>query len=191
MVEVISHQEDSNLKALDLGCGTGILTKLLLQRFSNAHVKGFDITKQMLEEYKLNLQEFKHQVEAIKGDFKTDFFGLNYDIILTGLTLHHLNAEQRKKIFQKIYNSLAPDGIFVTRDIIVGESIQDTNKLYEKWKKFMRENDENAEAWYQKHLEKDFPQSITELTSWLKDVGFSRVTLQRQDNNFVVISAVK
>ncbi|MDH3921190.1 MAG: methyltransferase domain-containing protein, partial [Desulfobulbaceae bacterium] len=49
--ELLPENSDKQLRILDLGCGNGILSELVLKKLPNAFVVGFDLTPKMLEEY--------------------------------------------------------------------------------------------------------------------------------------------
>ena len=102
-------KEDRNYRVLDLGCGNGVLSELVLRKLLNAFVVGFDLTENMLHAFDIKLSNYAGKFELQQGDFQTDPIGTGYDIILAGLTLHHLTWEQRKDF----YKTLLPDANFL------------------------------------------------------------------------------
>lgn len=191
MIDLIQCDVNKPIKVLDLGCGNGILSQLVFKKFPNAKIVGFDITKEMLDTYVNKLEKHKDKFEVIQGDFKTNDFGKNYDVVLTGLTLQHLNPNERKEIFQKIFNSLNKNGIYITRDIIVSHNKKETKNLYDQWIKYMNSCSEDGNIWYDKHIQKDFPQTVNDLVSWQQEVGFKNVKVEIQNINFAILSASK
>ena len=75
----------------------------------------------MLKAYKNKLSKYSNRFELKKGDFKTESIGDSYDIILAGLSLHHLDLEQRRNFYKTIYSALNAGGMFISRDIIIDE----------------------------------------------------------------------
>ena len=55
-------------KILDLGCGTGLATGVLLKRFPNARITGLDLSEEMLKLYKVNFPT----VQVLLGDFNKE-----------------------------------------------------------------------------------------------------------------------
>jgi tRNA (cmo5U34)-methyltransferase len=113
--------EDKNYRVLDLGCGNGILSELVFQKLPHSHVVGFDLTEDMLKAFEKKLSRHSGKFELKSGDFRVDSIGQGYDIILAGLTLHHLTWQQRKAFYKTLYSSLNKSGIFLARDIIIDE----------------------------------------------------------------------
>ena len=40
----------------------------------------------------------------------------DYDTVISALSIHHLENEEKKKLFSRIYDSLPTDGVFVNYD---------------------------------------------------------------------------
>ncbi|MCP4253837.1 MAG: class I SAM-dependent methyltransferase [Candidatus Scalindua sp.] len=90
--------EDKNYRVLDLGCGNGILSELVFQKLPNSYIVGFDLTESMLNACEKKLSKHSGKFELKQGDYRTDSIGNEYDIIIAGLTLHHLTWKEREKI---------------------------------------------------------------------------------------------
>jgi tRNA (cmo5U34)-methyltransferase len=117
--------------------------------------------------------------------------GEGYDIIVAGLTLHHLTWKERERFYKGLYAGLNPDGIFISRDIIIDEDETIRNDQYTLWKDFMKSQGEDPEFWYSKHLEKDHPVTLSDHFSWLQAAGFVNVGCHWQLYNFAITSAGK
>jgi tRNA (cmo5U34)-methyltransferase len=183
--------KDKKYRVLDLGCGNGILSELVFRKLSNSYVVGFDLTDKMLSAFEKKLSDHAGKFELIQGDFRTDPIGMDYDIILAGLTLHHLTWEERKKFYHKLYTALNPKGIFLARDIIIDEDEAVVQEQYSYWKNFMESAGENSEFWYSKHIEKDHPMTLTDHFSWLKSAGFNQMACHWRLYNFAITTARK
>ncbi len=182
---------DKSYRVLDLGCGNGILSELVFQKLPNSFVVGFDLTENMLNAFKKKLSDHSGKFELKLGDFRTDSIGKGYDIIMAGLTLHHLTWEEREKMYQSLYTALNTGGLFLARDIIIDEDQTVMKKHYSYWKKFMKSQGEDPEFWYSKHIEKDHPMTLTDHFAWLRKAGFSKVACQWRLYNFAITTAEK
>lgn len=195
----IQHQIISSLlptdvekcRAIDLGCADGILSELILKKRPNSFVVGFDLTDSMLEGYKKRLSSYMGRFECKLGDFRVDSIGEGYDIIIAGLSLHHLTWIEREKFYHSLYSAINPSGIFISRDIIIDEDQAIREEQYDYWKRFMKSQGEDPEFWYSTHIEKDYPMTLTDHFKWLRKAGFSKVACQWRLYNFAITTARK
>jgi tRNA (cmo5U34)-methyltransferase len=189
--DLLPQDTGEKIHVLDLGCGNGVLSKLVLKKLPNAHVVGFDLTPKMLEAYVENLSEYRGKYELMQGDYRFDPIGNNYDIVLAGLTLQHLTWGQRKNFYRLIHTILKPKGSFILNDIIIDEDWDIRNLQYDNWMKFIESNGENPQYWFEKHMKKDYPITLEDHFKWLQDAGFFKVSCNWRHNNFAITSAIK
>ncbi len=189
--DLLPSDKNKNYRVLDLGCGNGILSEIVLKKLPNSHITGFDITTEMLDAYEQKISKYTKNYELIQGDYKIDSIGKSYDIILTGMTLHHLNWEERKVFYQKLFNSANQNAVYISNDIIIDEDNNVKEHQYSLWKQFMKEQGENPEFWYEKHIEKDFPIILSNHFDWLKEVGFQQSACYWRMYNFAITKAIK
>ena len=189
--DLLPENTMEDIRVLDLGCGNGALSKLVLKKLPNAHVIGFDITPKMLEAYIENLSEYRGRYELMHGDYRFDTIGNNYDIVLAGLTLQHLTWGQRKNFYRLINTILKPKGSFISNDIIIDEDWEIRNRQYDNWLKFIESNGEDPEYWFNKHMKKDYPITLEDHFKWLEEAGFFKIECHWRHNNFAITSAVK
>lgn len=102
----------TNLKAADIGCGIGNVTRLLAQR--GANVTGFDFSERTIEiaiKKSTNIRNINFVVKSV-----FDFCEPNeYDLIVCRgcLTVACKNKQELSKALQNIYESLKVDGKFL------------------------------------------------------------------------------
>ncbi len=183
--------EDKICRVLDLGCGNGILSEEILRKLPHSYVVGFDLTENMLRAFEKKLSKYSERFELKQGDFRTDSIGNDYDIIIAGLTLHHLTLPEREVFYSTLFSSLKEGGIFISRDIIIDEDPDVIQDQYNYWKDFMTSQGEDPDFWYSKHAEKDHPMTLTDHILWLRKAGFSRVACQWRLYNFAITTAEK
>ena len=191
MCDLIPFELSTNLRVLDLGCGPGILSEVILDRYPHSHVLAFDCTEQMLEVCRNKLSRFGHRLTTQLGDYRRDSFGTGYDLIVAGLTLHHLASPERKTIFKKIFGALNSRGVFIAREIVADSSPFVMEWHYSLWRRFMRSQGEDDSFWHQKHKEKDHPETIEDQLLWLKESGFRHTACHWRYWNFAIISGTK
>lgn len=191
IAKLIPFERTKQLTALDLGCGTGVLSYLILKLFPNAQVTAFDLAENMLEVCKTNLGVYEDRLELKQGNFGKDDIGQGYDIVLSGLSTHHLDNSGKINLYQRIYQGLSPGGIFINREIVLGATSNLTEYYHQLWRQFIRSNGEDDEKWFKKYLEEDIPASVENQLEWLIDAGFVDVGCHWRYLNFAVFGGEK
>lgn len=191
LIELIPFDIDTPIRVLDLGSGPGTLSELVLAVYPRSEVVAFDLTDKMLDAARTRCQRFGHRFSAVMGDYAIDDFGSAYDLVLAGLTLHHLNDDQRQMALKQICLALNDGGAFLAREVVADDDPCIAQWHYRRWRDFMTSNGENGQHWYRKHLAKDHPASVKRQLDWLRSAGFSHVACHWQHMNFAVLSAHK
>jgi ubiquinone/menaquinone biosynthesis C-methylase UbiE len=90
---------------LDVGCGTGALFGMLLEKIPGSQVTGVDGSKEMLEAFERNCRSrFPARSALIQSDFnRLDFWrpmmGSMYDIIVSSMARHYLTDNAATRFF--------------------------------------------------------------------------------------------
>lgn len=175
---ITDNLEGSINKVLDLGAGTGLELIYLFEKFPKAEVTAIDITENMLEE--LNKRDFADQVKTICGDFFKVDFGKHYDAVISTSALHHFLEVDKERLYEKIYNSLKLNGVFINSDK-VAPSKKEEEKFIEE---YYREKNNRP------HI--DTPLSVSSEIALLKNVGFNDIETKDVDaDGYILIIARK
>lgn len=96
---------------LELGCGTGYLTQLLVDHFPEAQVTAIDLSEQMIHVAQANM-EFHPRVQWKVGDAEQvdDLLQGSFDLIVSNAMIHWL--ETPEETIAKWLQWLRPDGWF-------------------------------------------------------------------------------
>ncbi len=101
-------------RCLDLACGNGDLTQLLLERFPGARVVGLDLSPPMLDIARRRFSD-QAEVELIEGDMTaTGLPGDSFDIITVGYGIR--NAPTLDAALREIVRLLKPGGSLAVLD---------------------------------------------------------------------------
>lgn len=92
---------------LDLGCGTGILTRRLSERFPQARVLGLDISRDMLQTAARNLAG-RTAVNWECADFHDDIGHKAFDLIASSAAIHW--ATSLPHVFTRLHAAVRPNG---------------------------------------------------------------------------------
>jgi tRNA (cmo5U34)-methyltransferase len=189
IIESLLPTDDKAYKVLDLGCGNGILSKIVLNRLPHSHVVAFDVTKDMLMACERKLSNYSGRYDLVQGDYSIDSIGAQYDIVLAGLTLHHLSREKRREFYRTVFSSMLEGGLYIARDIIIDEDPEIRRMQYDLWKAFMKSQGEDPEHWFNKHMEMDHPITLTDHFMWLRQAGFTKAGSHWRYYNFAITTA--
>ena len=105
-------------KILDLGCGDGILGRMLLDVYPTAHVVFADFSEPMLEALRRQIVG-NQQTTVIKADFATPAWTKSFeaekpfDVIVSGFAIHHQPDGRKKELYSEIYGLLSEGGVFL------------------------------------------------------------------------------
>ena len=77
---------------LDLGCGTGNISKAVKESFPNAEISCVDLAEGMIKMAQYKLSDYSG-IQYYTGDFREFEFGNEYDVVVSSLALHHLSSE--------------------------------------------------------------------------------------------------
>ena len=100
-------------RILDVGCGTGGITKVLADRAAKGVVVGIDPSAHMLEQATGDYGHLPH-VEFVRGQVETMAFARPFDVIVSFYMLHFVRDHLRA--LQRMHASLHPGGriLFLT-----------------------------------------------------------------------------
>jgi len=191
MLAVIPFEHSDELTALDLGCGTGILSHLLLRSFPNARVTALDLADSMLDACRHNLSKYSDRLITRQGNFAEDNIGEGYDIVISGLSIHHLSNTEKQRLYEQVFIALNPGGIFLNREIVLGDSDYLTDQYHTLWRKYMELNGEDDMKWFTTYKDEDIPASLGDQMAWLKYAGFVDIACHWRYLNFAVFGGRK
>ena len=189
LVTSIPFKQNETIKVVDLGCGTGTISKMVKEKYPSSCIHCIDIAKNMIEIAKHKLSNYS-DITYENADLSKYSFTDSYDVILSSLTLHHLATDKDKiDFYTEVYRALNPGGVFYNADNIIGsnETIQGNNMVH--WKYFMRKavsEEEIGQKWIPKHKDEDRPTKLIDQLNWLKDIGFVDIDVVWKYYNFAV-----
>ena len=136
MVSIIPFNNSEEFKLLDLGSGTGNITKAVKQKYPHSKISCIDIAENMIQMAQIKLQNYT-DIEYYTGDFSEFEFEEKYDVIVSSLALHHIKTDDDKKgFYNKIFSALKVGGVFLNSDVVLGSN-ENLNQIYrEKWIEF-------------------------------------------------------
>ncbi len=181
---------------LDIGCGAGNYSLMMLSKLPNLNCTLVDLSKPMLDKALERVsQKTTKNVEILQGDIRDVLLKENhFDIILAGAVLHHLRDDNDwETTFRKLYKLLKPGGCLMISDLIT----QDTELLNEyTWERYGDYLQEIGGKEYRSkvldYVEKeDSPRSMNYQLDLMKKVGFSKVEILHKNMCFGAFGGIK
>ncbi|MDF2379679.1 MAG: methyltransferase domain-containing protein [Candidatus Gracilibacteria bacterium] len=109
------------IKVLEIGCGPGFTSLIILEADDRTNVTAIDNEPVMLAQAKDILQRYikNKKIELIQADalgFLKKQASYTFDVFASGFTLHNFTKKYRKEVLKEIYRVLKNGGIFVNAD---------------------------------------------------------------------------
>ena len=191
MMELLPFAGMAPIRGLDLGAGTGVLAEGILRRFPLAEMTVFDLAENMLSAAGRRLKKYGPRVTFRRGDFSTEDFGRGYDVILSGLSIHHLTDLQKQDLYERIYRALNPGGIFLNRDVVRGATERLDGFYLCLWREYIRSMGEDDAACMERYYAEDIPATVEDQLDWLRKAGFADVGCHWQRTNYAIFGGYK
>ena len=148
-------------RILDLGCGDGRLTALLLAEYPQSEAICVDMTETMLDAAR----------ERFAGDDRVTFvshrlddplpFPGPFDAIVSSLAIHHVTDERKRSLYAEAAGLLAPGGVFANLEIVASP----TPELHDRWRDEMGARDDPS----------DVLRDLASQLAWIEEAGLHHV----------------
>jgi len=180
-------------RILDVGAGTGLLSALLLEKYPAATLTLLDISEKMLAVARERFRG-RDNVRFSVGDYSEADLGGPYDLICSALSIHHLERDEKRRLFCRIHDVLVPGGLFINADQAEGETPYFSRRYLEYWNAFL-ENGPLSREEQREILRRrdtlDKNEKLSDQLAWLNQAGFSDVDVVYRNRTFIVTVAQK
>jgi len=102
---VAARWRQGPFRILDLGTGTGSLSRSLLSAFPEAEVTALDVSAVMLAECRQVLASFGARAQVVEGDFSKQELGSGYRAVVSRLAIHHLRDVEKRALYRRVCRS--------------------------------------------------------------------------------------
>lgn len=181
---------------LDVGCGAGNYTLMLLQHLPNLDATLLDLSRPMLDRASERVgAATKGKVKAIQGDVRElDLAAGEVDIILAAAVLHHLRSDEEwRSVFKKFYTWLQPGGSIWIFDLVqssLGPVEEVMWRRYGEYLTAFKGSDYRDEVFA--YIEKeDTQRPLMFQIDLLREVGFETVEVLHKNSCFAAFGGVK
>jgi tRNA (cmo5U34)-methyltransferase len=157
---------------LDLGAGTGLLSEFVMQKVKSAALYLLDESPDMLAKAQERLAQYDPTIFI--QSMTEPLPAMKFDAVVSSVAIHHLPDAEKRNLFMRIYDSLAPGGVFVNAEQILGAS-EWQQELYEEMhlngaRALGSDEDEIRAA--KERMTYDRCATLSDQISWLREIGF-------------------
>jgi len=177
---------------LDVGAGTGLFSQFVYQQNPHLHFTLADISAPMLSVAKERFKSMEN-FDFIELDLSTDNIPGKYDIIISGLAIHHLTDTDKQKLYSNIYNALNEGGLFINADQVTGRSMLFDSLYKYEWRETVSHSELDHEALIQafERTKLDKLAPLDKQLKMLEKAGFNEVDCIYKNLSFAVFGGFK
>lgn len=184
------------MQLLDVGCGAGNYTLMMLKKLPGLNCTLVDLSKPMLNKaLERVMQETDGEVKIIQRDIREAALPPNhFDIILAGAVLHHLRDDRDwETTFRKLYGLLKPGGCLMISDLVTQETATLNTYMWERYGDYLESI--NGKAYRKKVMDyidrEDSPRSVTYQMELMKKTGFRSTEILHKNMCFAAFGGIK
>ena len=177
-VSIIPFEPESSIDVLDLGAGTGLFSYHVWSRFKRAKYVLYDSAPKMLDAAKRRFSNCPSHFTFEEGDLRDLSSDRRFDLVISSLSIHHLEDREKRRLFSTVYNQLRTPGVFINIDQIKAPTNAMGSIYWSHWLDYVRRNkadEEQLSASIQRRTQYDKDASLTDQLQWLSDAGFTDV----------------
>jgi tRNA (cmo5U34)-methyltransferase len=183
-IDCIPFRADAPLRVLDLGAGTGLFSKLVLERYPAAQFVLVDVGEQMLAVARERFAAARDQFRFMVADIQDISDWGAYNLVISSLVIHHLSDEEKQQLFAQVYRLLDTNGVFINVDQIRGETPFFEQLYWDTWLEKVRlagGSEEQIAASVERRITYDQDALLGDQLAWLRQAGFSDVDCVYRD----------
>jgi tRNA (cmo5U34)-methyltransferase len=181
-------------RVLELGCGTGNLSELIVKTYPKSEKVLVDISEEVLSRCKNRLED-NDRIEYCRADInELDFPPDSFDLIISSITIHHLKHHQKELLFKKVFSWLTNEGVFTYSDQFAGVTKEIYDNHMKLWHRFAVNSgcpEDEWDLWMKHQDEHDYHATAVDQILWLKKANFSSIDITWRYLLWTVITARK
>lgn len=176
------------VRFLDLGCGDGVLSAAILQRFPTAHGVLVDFSQHMLDAAASRFSQRSSDVTFVNADYgDSRWAGAAagegpFDAVVSGFSIHHQEDSRKREVYAEIFGLLNKGGVFINVEHVSSasawvEAVHDglfIDHLHRHHAGKTRE-EVAREYYYRPDKEANILSPVETQCAWLCDTGFTDV----------------
>ncbi|MBS1500611.1 MAG: class I SAM-dependent methyltransferase [Bacteroidetes bacterium] len=188
LVKSLTHAKT----VLDIGAGTGLFSQFIYDVNPDLQFTLLDVSSQMLDVARERFAG-SDNFEFRELDFSKEPLPGKYDIIISGLAIHHLEDADKAKLYRHIYRALNDGGLFINADQVEGKNLLFDSLYKYLWRETVSHSGLDHEALVQafERTKLDKLAPLHAQLHMLEKAGFNEVDCIYKNLNFAVFGGYK
>jgi tRNA (cmo5U34)-methyltransferase len=187
-VDAVTAADRPVRRVLDLGAGTGVLARRIASALPDAELVLLDGAPAMLEQARTALGD---RAAFVIGDLRDALPEGPWDAVVSALAIHHLADADKRALYARVRDVLAPGGVFINAEQVAGASPEEDaawSRWHEEAAKALGATDEEW-AGAVERMSHDRCSPVRAQLAWLEQAGFDTAGCPFQDRRFAVLVA--
>jgi tRNA (cmo5U34)-methyltransferase len=177
-------------RVLDLGAGTGLLSRHIRAAYPDARLTLLDFAEAMLDGARA---QFGDSASYVAGDLTEPLPEGPWCAVASALAIHHLADTDKRDLFARIHDTLKPGGVFVNAEQVVGPTPyrERRNEAWQHDRAIAAGASEQDWADALERMQHDRCATVEDQLAWLREAGFADADCLFKHHRFAVMVATK
>jgi len=187
-VDVLSWRPGPVERVLDLGAGTGLLSRRIASAHPGVACTLLDGSAEMLARAVPAFPEGT-PVTTVVGDLTGPLPAGPFDAVVSALAVHHLADEAKADLARRVQAVLRPGGVFVNAEQVLGPTAWLEARYDERWEAAARGlgADDDVVGRSRARMAADRCSPVEDQLRWLREAGFVDVDAPYRAGRFAVL----
>ena len=116
VLDALGELDPPPRRILELGAGTGLLSAMVAEAQPQAELVLVDGAEAMLDQARKVLGD---RAGYHVADLRDPLPSGEYDAVFSALAIHHLDDDDKRRLFGRVHDALAPNGVFVNAEQVL------------------------------------------------------------------------
>jgi len=187
-VELLGLRDGPVERVLDLGAGTGLMSRAVLSRYPGAEVVLVDGASEMIDRAREQLADAR--ATFVVADLREELPAGPFDAVVSALAIHHLEHEDNRGLLRRVATALRPGGVYVNAEHVAGRTPWLEDSYRRLWRGACRAagagEDEIAAA--EGRMTMDRSTDVATQLGWMSDAGLEDCDCFFKQLHFAVLA---
>ena len=192
VAELVAAHAPEAPRVLDLGAGTGLLSAVVAEIRPQARLVLTDLAEAMLDKARDRFRGRPGTEYRVMDHLALEAEG-QFDLVMSGLSIHHLEDDGKREVYARAARALTPGGLFINADQVAGDSPGMEARYWRHWYDAAKASGiaqaELDAAVTRQQLDRRAP--LAPQLAWLEQAGLVEVECRYKNVSFAVLCGSK